>query len=91
MIMMVTRNCCTSGNCSKCVRVPGHIYGQPTRCCQFITKNRTMAEKVCRNCHEYKSDIVEANEQQIALLTEESANWVKERLNKPETINNRVF
>ena len=84
--LMVTRNCCTSGNCATCIAQPNHTYGNPVRVCQYLTWLQETADTVAANWKSYGVSIQEATEENIASLESGSAAWVREKLSNPGRI-----
>jgi hypothetical protein len=79
---MVTRDCCTIGNCGACMAVEGHKFGDKVRCCQIVTEDKGLAEKVKKNFQEYKSEIEEPTDANIDHLRDGSAEYVRNWLRK---------
>lgn len=90
-ILMVVRNCCTSGNCSTCMADPAHKYGDKVKVVQFLTKNEKMAEQVKTNFAAFGAEIKDSTEEEIIQLEPTSAEWTREKLLKPERINDKLF
>lgn len=78
-VLMIVRDCCTSGNCIVCMSEPDHVYGEKVKCCQFITRLPTVAELVKKNFKDYNSEILEATPENIAKLNSQSQEWVREK------------
>jgi hypothetical protein len=85
---MVTRDCCTTGNCGACMAVEGHKFGDKVRCCQIMTEDKELAEKVKKNFQEYKSEVEEPTDANIDRLRDGSAeyvrNWLRSRGEKTD-------
>jgi hypothetical protein len=90
-VLMVVRNCCEIGNCSSCISVEGHKYGQTVLVCQFVTTCTEMAHRVAFSWQRYGSQVIEATEANINRLRKISQDYVREKLLKPHMINDHVF
>lgn len=85
-VLLVTRDCCTSGNCGTCIAEEGHKFGDRVRVCQYITKSERMAMYVRDNFAGYNSKVEEAIPDVVVTLCGKAKTWVEEKLAHPETI-----